>query len=79
MGERGTGCIASWSRALHAPPHRRVPRWLILLTPHAAAMMTVDLRASNAKAKAEVGWEPAVPNYVEGISRLARTIPAPAL
>jgi hypothetical protein len=35
-----------------------------------AAMMTSTLRVSNAKAKADLGWEPSVPTYREGIARV---------
>jgi nucleoside-diphosphate-sugar epimerase len=37
-------------------------------------MMTSTLRVSNAKAKADLGWEPRVPTYREGIARIADTI-----
>jgi transposase len=37
---------------------------------YGAAMMTSTLRVSNAKAKADLGWEPSVPTYREGIARV---------
>lgn len=42
-------------------------------------MMTVDLRASNAKATAELAWGPAFRTYRERITRLAHVLPAPTL
>ena len=33
-------------------------------------MMTSTLRVSNAKAKADLGWQPSVPTYREGIARV---------
>ncbi|MFF4891965.1 NAD-dependent epimerase/dehydratase family protein [Micromonospora chersina] len=45
----------------------RVPSWMLRPIPYAHAMMTTSMRASNAKAKRELGWAPAVPTYREGI------------
>jgi nucleoside-diphosphate-sugar epimerase len=45
-----------------------------VLAPYGAAMMTSALRVSNAKAKADLGWEPSVPTYREGIARIASTL-----
>ena len=53
-----------------APKPRSMPRWLIALAgPYAAAFITTTLRASNAKAKRELGWAPSIPTYREGIPR----------
>lgn len=48
-----------------AAPPRRVPRWIgRLFAGEAAAAMMCDVRgASNAKAKRELGWEPAHPSW----------------
>ena len=62
------------AQAIGAPPPRTMPGWLFGLAPYAAAMMTSTLRVSNAKAKADLGWEPRVPTYREGIARIADTI-----
>ncbi|MGW5667059.1 NAD-dependent epimerase/dehydratase family protein [Micromonospora sp. NPDC003776] len=50
----------------------RVPSWLLRPIPYAHAMMTTSMRVSNAKAKRELGWAPAVPTYREGIPLVAR-------
>jgi hypothetical protein len=40
--------------------------------------MTSTLRVSNAKAKADLGWEPTIPTYRDGIRRIADTLTAPS-
>ncbi|NES17271.1 MULTISPECIES: NAD(P)-dependent oxidoreductase [Micromonospora] len=50
----------------------RVPSWLLRPIPYVHAMMTTSMRVSNAKAKRELGWAPAVPTYREGIPLVAR-------
>ncbi|MDZ5446715.1 NAD(P)-dependent oxidoreductase [Micromonospora sp. 4G57] len=50
----------------------RVPSWMLRPIPYAHAMMTTSMRVSNAKAKRELGWAPAVPTYREGIPLVAR-------
>jgi nucleoside-diphosphate-sugar epimerase len=70
---------ATWSEvfttmaaAFGAPPPRRVPRWLLHLLAPYIGMVMVDtwLRASNAKAKTELGWQPRFRNYREGIAAM---------
>lgn len=52
-----------------AKPPRRVPAWLarIAASPAAVAMMTESRGASNAKAKAELGWTPRYPSLRVGL------------
>ncbi|MEW2331007.1 NAD(P)-dependent oxidoreductase [Micromonospora chersina] len=50
----------------------RVPSWMLRPIPYAHAMMTTSMRVSNAKAKRELGWAPAVPTYREGIPLVAK-------
>lgn len=50
----------------------RVPSWMLRPIPYLHAMMTTSMRVSNAKAKGELGWAPAVPTYREGIPLIAR-------
>lgn len=50
----------------------RVPSWMLRPIPYLHAMMTTSMRVSNAKAKRELGWAPAVPTYREGIPLVAR-------
>jgi nucleoside-diphosphate-sugar epimerase len=58
--------------ALGAPAPRRVPGWLARLVggPAAVMLMTEARGASNAKAKAELGWTPAWPTWREGFPSL---------
>ncbi len=70
---------ATWSEvftamaaAFGAPPPRHLPRWLLhLFAPYLAAVMTdTSIRASNAKAKTELGWQPRFRDYREGIAAM---------
>jgi nucleoside-diphosphate-sugar epimerase len=45
----------------------RVPAWMLRVIPYVHALMTTSMRVSNAKAKRELGWAPAVSTYREGI------------
>jgi nucleoside-diphosphate-sugar epimerase len=57
-----------------APRPWRVPRWLLrVAAPYAALALSTSMRVSNAKARRELGWEPRVPTYLDGI---ATTTPA---
>jgi nucleoside-diphosphate-sugar epimerase len=60
------------ARSLGARPPRRVPEWLARRTasPAAVAMMTEARGASNAKAKAELGWTPAWPTWRWGFAAM---------
>ncbi len=69
--------VATWLPAVAGQvggrPPRRLPRWLgRVLAGEAATVMMTDVRgASNAKAKRELGWEPAHPTWREGLGRSA--------
>jgi nucleoside-diphosphate-sugar epimerase len=66
------------ARAIGAPKPRHVPRWVArLMGEHIVAMMCEAHGASNAKIKAQLGWEPRWPTWRDGFSALA-TPPAPA-
>jgi nucleoside-diphosphate-sugar epimerase len=58
--------------AFGAPPPRRVPRWLLRFLAPYIGMVMLDtwLRASNAKAKIELGWQPRFRNYRDGIAAM---------
>jgi nucleoside-diphosphate-sugar epimerase len=60
--------VPALAEAVGAPPPRRLPAWLARLAvgPHGVAMMTESRGASNAKAKAELGWQPSYPTWREG-------------
>jgi nucleoside-diphosphate-sugar epimerase len=50
----------------------RVPTWMLRPIPYLHAIMTTSMRVSNAKARRELGWAPAVPTYREGIPLVAK-------
>ena len=68
------------ARTLGAPPPRHVPAWVarLIATPGTLALMTEARGASNAKAKAELGWTPAWPSWREGFAALAARVPIAA-
>ncbi|MFF5973407.1 NAD-dependent epimerase/dehydratase family protein [Streptomyces sp. NPDC012769] len=57
------------ARAAGTRPPRRLPGWALRpAAPYFATLMIdTSLRASNARAKAELGWKPAFPTYREGV------------
>ncbi|MCU1543716.1 MAG: hypothetical protein JWM50_1581 [Microbacteriaceae bacterium] len=68
---------ASWrevhearARAFELPDPARVPSWLIRrAAPFGAHLLTeTSMRVSNARARADLGWAPAYPSYIEGIA-----------
>jgi nucleoside-diphosphate-sugar epimerase len=63
---------------LGAKPPVHVPAWIARLVAgeHVVAMMTLVRGASNAKAKTELGWQPAHPSWREGFADAARRSPA---
>ena len=50
----------------------RVPTWMLRPIPYLHAIMTTSMRVSNAKARRELDWAPAVSTYREGIPLVAR-------
>jgi len=65
--------VSEWlpvfAEAIGAKPPRRIPTWLARLAAGRIAGMANELRgASNAKAKAELGWQPALPTWREGFT-----------
>jgi nucleoside-diphosphate-sugar epimerase len=68
--------VRDWLPALAevvgAKPPRRIPRWLARpLGEHMVVMMTEIRGASNAKARALLGWEPRWPSWRQGFAALA--------
>jgi nucleoside-diphosphate-sugar epimerase len=51
----------------------RVPTWMLRAVPYLHTIMTTSMRVSNAKAKRELGWAPAVSTYRQGVTLLAKT------
>jgi nucleoside-diphosphate-sugar epimerase len=50
----------------------RVPTWMLRPIPYLYTIMTTSMRVSNAKARRELGWAPAVSTYREGIPLVAK-------
>jgi nucleoside-diphosphate-sugar epimerase len=50
----------------------RVPGSMLRAIPYLGSIMTMSMRVSNAKARRELGWVPAVSTYREGIPLVAR-------
>jgi 2-alkyl-3-oxoalkanoate reductase len=67
--------VAEWlpalAAAIGAKPPRRVPAWVarLLVGEHGVVMMTDVRGASNAKAKRDLGWQPAYPSWRDGFRR----------
>jgi len=61
--------LPAYAQAIGAKPPRRVPTWLARMLAGKIAGMANELRgASNAKAKGELGWQPALPTWREGFA-----------
>jgi nucleoside-diphosphate-sugar epimerase len=64
--------VAEWlpflAAAVGAKPPRRVPAWLarLLVGEHGVVMMTQSRGAANAKARRELGWQPAYASWRSG-------------
>ncbi len=65
--------LPSLAQSLGASRRAIVPAWFarIVASPAAVMMMTESRGASNAKAKAELGWTPAWPSWRDGFAALA--------
>jgi nucleoside-diphosphate-sugar epimerase len=65
--------IPALAEALGAPKPRRVPVWLarVAAGPDAVRAMTQQRGASNARIRAELGWEPSFPDWRSGFATLA--------
>jgi len=67
--------VAEWlpevAAILGAPPPRRLPGWLGQLVAGQAGLsaMTALRGASNAKARRELGWQPAWASWRDGFAR----------
>jgi len=59
--------IDALATGLGARRPRRIPVWMLRAIPYVHTLMTTSMRVSNAKARRELGWAPAVPTYREGV------------
>lgn len=68
--------LTALAQAVGARAPRSIPSFLLrLAAPYAYAFLcATSLRASNAKARQELGWTPGVPTYCEGVQRIAQAL-----
>jgi len=70
--------VGEWLPALAAmlaaKPPRHVPAWLarFAVGEHLVVMMTQVRAGSNAKAKQDLGWQPAHPSWRQGFTEIVR-------
>jgi nucleoside-diphosphate-sugar epimerase len=66
---RASEWLPVFAQAIGAKPPRRIPAWIARLAAGRISAMANELRgASNAKAKAQLGWQPALPSWREGFA-----------
>jgi nucleoside-diphosphate-sugar epimerase len=66
---RARDWLPIYAQAIGAKPPRRIPAWVARLFAGKIAGAANTMRgASNAKAKAELGWQPALPSWREGFA-----------
>ncbi len=53
----------------------RLPTWMLRAIPYLHTIMTTSMHVSNAKARRELGWSPAVSTYREGIPLIVKASP----
>jgi nucleoside-diphosphate-sugar epimerase len=69
-----------YAQAIGAKPPRRIPAWVARLFAGKIAGAANTLRgASNAKAKAELGWQPALPSWRQGFAAALDATPGTRL
>ena len=71
---RWAGYLDALAAELGARRPWRVPSWMLRAIPYLHTIMTTSMRVSNAKARRELGWAPAVSTYREGIPLVAKAI-----
>jgi 2-alkyl-3-oxoalkanoate reductase len=66
---RARDWLPVYAQAIGAKPPRRIPAWVARLFAGKIAGAADTMRgASNAKAKAELGWQPALPSWRQGFA-----------
>jgi nucleoside-diphosphate-sugar epimerase len=69
-----TEMVVDLAKEIGAKRPITVPSWLPkLLAPYLARITSLRVPLSNAKARADMGWEPAYPSYREGLRDVVRT------
>ena len=68
----GTGSHTTLAAELGARRPWRVPTWTLRAIPYLHTIMTTSMRVSNARARRELGWAPAVSTYREGVPLVAK-------
>jgi len=65
--------LAVLAEVIGAKPPRHVPRWAGRMAgAHVVALLCESRRASNLKARSELGWTPSRPSWRQGFAELAR-------
>ena len=65
-----SGMVTELANVTGAPPPWTVPAWLLrMAAPYVARLLTLQVRLSNARARADLGWAPMFPSYREGLRR----------
>ena len=68
-----TEIVTSLAKYAGARPPFRVPAWLPrLVAPYMARVTAIRMPLSNARAKAELGWEPKYPTIQQGVAQMFR-------
>jgi len=63
-----SGMVTELANVAGAPPPWTVPAWLLrMAAPYVARLLTLQVRLSNARARADLGWAPMFPSYREGL------------
>jgi len=63
-----SGMVTELANVTGAPPPWTVPAWLLrMAAPYVARLLTLQVRLSNARARADLGWAPMFPSYREGL------------
>ena len=66
-----TEIVTTVARYAGSAPPLRVPAWLPrLVAPYMARVMAIRMPLSNARAKAELGWQPTYPTIQQGVAQM---------
>jgi nucleoside-diphosphate-sugar epimerase len=66
-----TQMMTELAKQIGAKPPVALPGWALAAMPYAREVMRGGVRASNARAKAELGWSPAFPTFRDGVAQIA--------